>query len=257
MLFNVNPKRALAADANIHIIRLYQAIQRNELNPYNLRAFLESEGRLLKEKGEERYYDIRQRFNAEGSSFDFLFLNRSCFNGMMRFNSRGEFNVPFCKKPDRFSPAYITKICNQVAWVQKRMRGKEWEFVAQDWRITLAEAEREDFIYLDPPYNNRHTDYFNQWSDEEADELAKAVKGVNAGFAYSTWKQNKYRINDHLQRHFADYTIVTAQHFYHVGPTESLRNAMEEALVVSDNCVPESLDKSLINNNIKQLTLSF
>lgn len=257
VLFNVEPERALVADTNEHIIRFYQSIQSGKLNAHNLRNFLEKEGKILSEKGEAHYYYIRERFNSEHSPFDFIFLNRSCFNGMMRFNSRGGFNVPFCKKPNRFSPAYVTKICNQVAWAQKKMFEKEWKFVTQDWRATLAAVEEEDFVYLDPPYNSRHTDYFNRWSEDEADALAHAVKQLASGFAYSTWKQNKYRVNEHLERHFSDYTIVTKDHFYHVGPTESLRNAMEEALVVSEDCLAKSFEDSLIQKSARQLTLPF
>jgi DNA adenine methylase len=257
VLFNVNPKRALTADTNEHVIRFYQAVQSGQLDPYNLRSFLESEGKALEQRGEAHYYEIRQRFNKSHSPFDFLFLNRACFNGMMRFNSRGEFNVPFCRKPSRFSPTYITKICNQVAWTRKTMLGKDWQFVTQDWQKTLAEVEENDFVYLDPPYNNRHTDYFNQWGDEEADRLAEAVKQLKANFAYSTWKQNKYRVNAHLQRHFSTYTVMTEEHFYHLGATESLRNPMEEALVISGHCVPKTSEESLLHRTRQQLTFPF
>lgn len=233
VLFNASPKRAIVADTNKYIIRVYQAFQNGEMTPVNLREFLETEGQALKEKGESHYYEVRNRFNENHSPFDFIFLNRSCFNGMIRFNSRGGFNVPFCRKPERFAQAYITKICNQAAWVIDKMRGKNWEFVVQDWRETMALVKEGDFVYLDPPYNDRHTDYFNQWNNGDADELAEAVKSLKTGFAYSTWKQNQYRVNEHLIRHFIDYPTFTTQHFYHVGSTEKLRNPMEEALVTA------------------------
>lgn len=237
VLFNIEPQEALIADTNKHIIRLYQAIQADEITPQNLRCFLEKEGKILQEKGEEHYYYIRERFNEESSPFDFVFLNRACFNGMMRFNSRGKFNVPFCRKPGRFSRAYVTKICNQAAWVRKKMYGKRWEFVVQDWQDTLQQVKYTDFVYLDPPYNSRHADYYNRWTDEDADLLALRVKTISSGFAYSTWKQNKYRVNDHLQKHFEEYPILTKEHFYHLGATENLRNAMIEALVIAPDYV--------------------
>jgi DNA adenine methylase len=256
VLFNVAPQQALVADTNEHIITFYRAVQNQTITPYNLRAFLEREGSRLKEQGDDYYYIVRGRFNEQHDPFDFLFLNRACFNGMMRFNSKGEFNVPFCKKRERFSPAYITKICNQVAWVNQQMAGKDWQFLVQDWRDTIAAARKEDFVYLDPPYNDRHTDYYNRWHANEADELAEAVKGIPGGFAYSTWKQNKYRTNEHLLTHFAEYPIVTRNHFYHVGPTESLRNAMEEALVIAPGYTAESYADSLEKQTAKQLTFA-
>lgn len=253
VLFNLAPTRALVADTNEHIIRVYNAIQSGEITPANLRSFLEREGKALREKGENHYYEVRTRFNKEGSPFDFIFLNRSCFNGLIRFNSRGEFNVPFCRKPDRFAQAYVTKICNQVTWVRDQMHGRKWDFIAQDWRETLASVKEGDFVYLDPPYNDRHTDYFNQWNSKDADALAIAVKSLETGFAYSTWKQNEYRTNEHLSRHFSDYPILTTKHFYHVGSTEELRNSMEEALVVAHQNLAN--ERSLITNCfIEQLT---
>lgn len=257
VVLNVNPERALLADANEHIIRFYRAIQTGEMNPYDLRCFLEREGHSLKERGQAHYYELRERFNAHHSPFDFLFLNRACFNGMMRFNAQGKFNVPFCRKPERFARAYVTKICNQVAWATERIKGRDWHFAVWDWRDTLRQVEDSDFVYLDPPYNDRHTDYYNQWHDCDADGLARAVKKLKARFAYSTWKQNKYRTNEHLTKHFSDYPMATKAHFYHVGATESLRNAMEEALVMSPDCVATEEQVSMSPNFQDQFTISF
>ncbi len=238
VLLNAAPPRALVADTNKHLVRVYMAIQAGDLTPDRLRQFLQREGRALLEKGEGHYYAIRERFNREGSPYDFLFLNRACFNGMVRFNRKGEFNVPFCRKPDRFRPAYITKICNQARWAAAVMKDKDWAFVVQDWRTTLAEAQAADFVYVDPPYVGRHTDYYNSWSASETMELASVLKALPVPFAYSTWKANKYRTNQHVNE-FAGYPVLTFEHFYHVGPTESLRNAMEEALIVSPRAMAD------------------
>ena len=123
--FNVAPERAAFSDSNPHIIGFYAAINRGEIDAGIVRGFLEEEGSRLLERGAARYYEIRDRFNAQGAVLDFLFLNRSCFNGLMRFNGRGEFNVPFCRKPERFSKGYVTKIVNQVARVSELMRAND------------------------------------------------------------------------------------------------------------------------------------
>lgn len=127
---NLAPQRAVLADSNPHVINLYRAIQRGEINSDVVREFLGEEGRKLSLRGADYYYAVRARFNISGSPFDFLFLNRSCFNGVLRFNKSGKFNVPFGHKPQRFSKAYITKIANQVNWTAKQMAGKEI-----DWRV--------------------------------------------------------------------------------------------------------------------------
>lgn len=109
---------------------------------------------------------MRDAFNNNGNPLYFLFLNRSDFNGMIRFNERGEFNVPFCQKPNRFAKAYITKICNQIANVAELLEDKDWEFTCQPWQETFVNAKPNDYIYLDPPYIGRDTSYVGEWPEE-------------------------------------------------------------------------------------------
>jgi len=237
VLFNAQPQKAVIADSNKHIINIYQSIQCGVITPSKLKKFLELEGAELEKHGESHYYKIRERFNDGGNPLDFIFLNRACFNGVIRFNSKGGFNVPFCKKPERFRQAYITKICNQVEWVSQVMKGKDWLFQVQDWRETLKNARSSDFVYLDPPYIGRHTDYFNSWNETEADNLADTIKSLPSGFAYSMWKKNDFRVNEHLITHFSDFPCYIFEHFYHVGASEKLRNPIEEALILSPKSV--------------------
>lgn len=237
VLFNLAPQRAYVADTNVHIIRLYREIIAGTITPADVKHFLEDEGRRLLQFGQDYFYEVRKRFNSAPTSLDFLFLNRSCFNGVMRFNRHGKFNVPFGHKPDRFRQAYITKIVNQVTYLSRLSKGRDWVFEVSDWRSTIAQAREEDFVYADPPYAGRHTDYYNGWNDAEAAELMKHMLNMPAGFALSTWKQNKYRFNPHLISVPPGTTLRTTNHFYHVGSRESLRNEMEEALVIRDSHV--------------------
>ncbi len=231
VLLNVRPQRALAADTNRHVIRFYRKVQSGEVTPESVRAHLENEGETLRRDGEEHYYRVRERFNRQGSSHDFLFLNRSCFNGLMRFSKKGNFNSPFCRKPERFRPAYVTKIANQVGWAAESMAGRDWRFVCADWRVTLAGVGEGSFVYADPPYEGRFSDFFNEWSPDDMLELEKALKELPCKFLYSMWAENKYRRNNRLYRSFSGYTIKTHHHFYHLGATEALRNSITEALV--------------------------
>ncbi len=234
VLFNLAPPRAYVADTNKHIITLHRAIASGAITASDVKDYLLREGSILVRRGDEYYYEVRNRFNRNPSSLDFLFLNRSCFNGVMRFNRKGEFNVPFGHKIDRFRQAYITKITNQVARLTSVMRGKDWTFAVADWRETVAQAREGDFIYADPPYAGRHTDYYSAWTEGEASELMERLLTSPAGFALSTWSRNKYRDNPALRSAIPGTLIRTTRHFYHVGPSEDLRNEMEEALVIRD-----------------------
>lgn len=232
VLFNLQPPRAYAADSCAPIIAFYRALQSGEITAARVETFLLDEGARLETGGAERYYIVRDRFNDLGNPLDFLLLNRACFNGLIRFNRKGEFNTPFCHKPQRFSRAYITKICNQVRWVKSAMEGKDWQFDCTDWRHSLAMAAQADFIYADPPYAGRHADYYNQWTDNDALQLAQALKQAPCRFLLSSWVENAYRRNDSLFDWFPGYQIVTFSHFYHLGATENLRHEMQEGLVI-------------------------
>jgi len=141
--------KRIVGDTNPHIINFYNALKDGEITPLNMRSYLEFEGVLLSNSGKdgyEHYRKIRDRFNQDQSPFDFLFLSRAGFNGMMRFNKMGYWNIPFCKKPNRFSPAYITKICNQIAAAERIIKGGKWEFCHQDFVETIHRANKGDYF---------------------------------------------------------------------------------------------------------------
>lgn len=230
---NTLPEKALLADTNKHIINFYKAVQSGEISAVNVKEFLGEEGNKLTTQGEKYYYEVRDRFNKSSSSLDFLFLNRACFNGIMRFNREGKFNVPFCRKPERFSPAYITKISNQVKNFANIVQARDWKFEVLDYSETLARASAADFVYTDPPYAGRHVDYYNSWDENEELKLVELLKQVPCKFLLSTWYSNIYRTNLTVENYWKQtgYFITLQEHFYHVGSTESLRHAMTEALV--------------------------
>lgn len=239
--FNLKPRKALFCDMNPHLISFYQGINNGAITPIVVREFLESEGSKLVKEGADYYYEVRKRFNTEKSPLDFLFLNRACFNGLIRFNRKGEFNVPFGHKPERFSKAYITKIVNQVTWVAKRASLSDWTFLRQDFRGTLSCATEADFIYCDPPYAGRHTDYFNTWDETHEKSLYESLKATQARFILSTWHSNEHRENSAISTFWSEFNVITRAHFYHVGAKESNRKPMLEALVTNfEPAAPES-----------------
>jgi DNA adenine methylase len=231
--FNLRPKNAVFADKNPHLINFYRAIQSGEITPARAKAFLEVEGAKLSKDGQPYFNAVRTRFNLEGSPWDFLFLNRSCFNGMIRFNSKGGFNTPYNHKPERFAQAYVTKIVNQIDYVSKAMMTCDWEFVRADFREVIGRATNDDVIYCDPPYLGRHVDYFDSWSENDERELAGLLEQTPARFILSTWHSNQYRQNISLKKYWSGFTTLTREHFYHVGAKAENRNPMLEALVMN------------------------
>lgn len=158
------PDRALLNDANPHLINFYRWLQRG----------LEIDFPL--QNKQKPFYRQRVRFNtllstgkaetAEAAGL-FYYLNRTGYNGLCRFNSSGEFNVPF----GRYKRiGYVTD------FVRYRETFGRWAFTHGD--VESVEIERGDFVYADPPYDVDFTHYSKggfSWADQErtAELLAK------------------------------------------------------------------------------------
>lgn len=250
--FNIEPHRAIFADTNPHIIEFYNQVKSGAITPYVVRAYLEHEGRLLEQGDDEYYYTVRMRFNKEHNPLDFLFLNRACFNGMIRFNKDNDFNVPYGHKPQRFAKAYITKIVNQVEHVSNLLQKHSWEFLCQSFQDTISMAGKSDFIYCDPPYIGRHVDYYDSWDAQSEVALHKILVESNAKFMLSTWDHNDYRQNEYILSVWHDCEKITQEHFYHVGAKEKNRNPVIEALLT--NYTVTGQQNKLLSKNA-QITL--
>ena len=231
--FNVEPERAVFADINPHIINFYNGIKNGSVTSGKVRAFLEAEGQKLESGDADYYYEVRDRFNQNHEPLDFLFLNRACFNGMMRFNKDYKFNVPYGHKPQRFAKAYVTKIVNQVAHIEELLQKYDWQFICQPFEDTISSASHSDFIYCDPPYIGRHVDYYDSWDEEQELSLHRELVKAQSDFMLSTWHHNDYRANEYIERVWSDCRIITQEHFYHVGAKEKNRNPVVEALLTN------------------------
>ncbi len=229
--FNLMPQRAIFSDTNPHIINFYNAIKKGIISKNSTKEFLSQEGAKLAQFGQDYYLEVRARFNYSKNPFDFLFLNRSCFNGLMRFNLKGDFNVPYCKKDKRFSQSYITKICNQVDWVAKRIKSNDWTFICSHFVDILNQVKEFDFVYCDPPYIDRYSDFFNKWGEKEELGLFYQLNAMKAPFILSTWHSNAYRTNVYIKTIWNKFDMNFITHFYHLGANEHNRNAIKEVLI--------------------------
>lgn len=156
----LTPKRALLNDINAPLINFYSWVKK---------------GLTIKvqtENDPEVFYALRERFNSllrqgKGRSEEaaelFYYLNRTCYNGLCRFNSKGEFNVPF----GRYKKINYAK--NFFAH-KKIFRG--WKFTNKDFE--KIDIKPDDFIYADPPYDVEFTKYSKEdYSWEDQKRLAK------------------------------------------------------------------------------------
>jgi len=150
------PHRALLNDINPHVVNFYRQLKKG------LTISIEMENT------QTSYYAARERFNelledgqahtAEAASL-FYYLNRTGYNGLCRFNSRGLFNVPFGR---------YTKINYRRDFSEYKAAFTGWRFVCEDFE--RLPVQRDDFIYADPPYDVEFTHYSKGgfgWEDQE------------------------------------------------------------------------------------------
>jgi DNA adenine methylase len=150
------PERALLNDANPHLINFYRWLQQG------LHVEIPTENK------ERPFYRHRERFNAllrtgQGESPEaaalFYYLNRTGYNGLCRFNSRGGFNVPFGR---------YKRIGYASDFSAYRVTFAEWTFTNTD--VEGVPVEPGDFVYADPPYDVEFTQYSQggfSWADQE------------------------------------------------------------------------------------------
>ena len=151
----LNPKQALLNDVNIHLVNFYQQVKKGLVVSETL------------ENKEAYYYNAREKFNAlihsnlfknKKAACLFYYLIRTGFNGLCRFNSKGEFNVPF----------------GQHKSILYRDHFHEYQSVLSTWQFSNVDFEKlkvpnTGLIYADPPYDVEFTKYYQHdfhWADQ-------------------------------------------------------------------------------------------
>ncbi len=166
VFFSLLPKKAYLSDTNQLLIDTYKAIRDY---PQQVIKNLRKHERL---HSKEHYYLVRSnkpRSPAKKAA-RFIYLNRTCFNGLYRVNSEGQFNVPKGSNNKVVLPSddftAISTILSQSSKIQIK---------AQDFQKTIKQASSEDFVYIDPPYTVKHNNncfiQYNEdifsWKDQE------------------------------------------------------------------------------------------
>jgi len=152
----LQPKRALLNDVNPHLINFYRHLQ----NGLTLT--------IRMDYNEELFYKQRARFNelnknggamsAEAAEL-FYYLNRTCFNGLCRFNKSGDFNVPF---------GTYTTVNYDADFSHFPETLRNWTFTNVD--VENVPLKKGDFVYADPPYDVEFTTYSSggfSWEDQQ------------------------------------------------------------------------------------------
>lgn len=144
LFFAQRPARAVLSDANAHLCTTYEVVRDD------VEAVIERLRELAASHSTERYYALRARYNQDAleppeRAALFIYLNKTCFNGLHRVNKRGEFNVPAGRyeRPRILDEQGLRVASRQLRRADVRCSGFE---------AVLEHAQAGDFIYFDPPY---------------------------------------------------------------------------------------------------------
>ncbi len=148
VLLDIQPARFVINDINPEVINVYRCIKEDAEQLISLLESFEYESEFFYEirawdRGAD--YDALSRFKKAAR---ILYLNKTCFNGLYRVNSKGYFNVPFgkYKNPDFINAATLRA-------VHEYLNHSDGEILCGSYKECLAQAQAGDFVYLDPPYD--------------------------------------------------------------------------------------------------------
>lgn len=198
--FYLEPEKAIINDINEPLISFYRDLKNNftrmcsEINELsniykkNRAKFDELKAEhphdRVKDDNEDFYYKMRNYFNHPKDNNEYLqgsvyyFINKTAYSGMIRLNSKGEFNVPFGR--------YKTLPSNKITDKHHNLL-LNTEIYNKDFAEIFKMAKSDDFIFLDPPYDCIFSDYGNSqyksgFGDEEHRRLANELKKLSVPF---------------------------------------------------------------------------
>lgn len=185
ILQNYNIKKAYINDINKELINCYRCIKVNVKNVITQLEILEKEYLAALNRA-DYYYKVRNRYNQiklnghedYEKCADFIFLNKTCFNGLFRVNKDGKFNVPHGKyKNPLICDAHNLEICSKLL--------QKVEISYGSYEEVLLNANDKTFVYFDPPYrplveNNSFVSYDKSgFNDDDQVALANRFKELN------------------------------------------------------------------------------
>ena len=222
-------KKVIVNDINPHIIKFYKSIADGEITSQKIQEVFEEHNKRLVNEGGLYYTEIKDRFNQTFDTMDFLFLTRTGFNGVMRFNGSGKWNVPFCKLNDRLSKTVIDDLKKTVDELSRLFLAKEFTFHNKSFEEVLETSPANSIFYCDPPYYGLAVQYFKGWGKEDEIRLNEMLKGKV--FIYSTWINDGHRDNPMIKKYWSEYEIESRKHKYNVAEKSSERMGVDEGLI--------------------------
>ena len=196
-------------DLNKQLINCYQIIKENHIYLIDSLTKIEKEFNDSDDKL-KFYLHIREKYNNEditlNSAVYFIFLNKTCFNGLYRVNKKGLFNVPFGKyeKIKLFEKENIINISKKLQNVT---------LLSMDYNNIIEYIDNDTFVYLDPPYrpisktssfSNYQNNGFNENNQIQLSDFCKNINLKSGKFMLS----NSFVNDDFYEKYYLDFATI-------------------------------------------------
>lgn len=234
LLFELAPKKAVINDSNAELMNVYQVLCDDSKFKKMCRVLNNYEAN----HSEEFFYEIRNK-DKNKNTFNRLsdytraartiYLNKACFNGLYRVNSKNEFNVPFGKKSK-----VNTYDGNNLITVSNYLTMNDIKILNKDFEEVVSYAKKGDFVYFDPPYdsdNNIFTSYTEEgFGKDEQRRLAKVFKELDQKGVYVMLSNHNTTLINEL---YKDYHIHVIEAKRNINSNGKKRGKVEEVIITN------------------------
>lgn len=234
LLFELSPKSAVINDSNEELMNVYKCLCDEE----KFKKMCSLLNHYEKEHNEEFFYEIRNKDRNKASynrlsdytkAARTIYLNKACFNGLYRVNSRNEFNVPFGKKEkiNTYEGGNLITISNYLTMNDIRIENVDFE-------ESVKSAGKGDFVYFDPPYDSETTT-FNSYTEtgfgkEEQRRLARVFKELDKRGVYVMLSNHNTSLVNEL---YKDYNIYVIKAKRNINSNGKKRGKVEEVIITN------------------------
>ena len=234
LLLDLLPEKAVINDSNYELMNVYACIQDED----KLKKMTKELDSYETKHSEEFYFEIRNKDKDKlkfGKMADYkraartIYLNKACFNGLYRVNSKNEFNVPFNKKEkvNTYEGSNIEAIHYYLNYRNVTLKSCDFEEAVKD-------AKKGDFIYFDPPYDS-DTETFNSYTKdgfgkEEQVRLARVYKELSDKGCYVMLSNHNTKLINELYSNFNIHVIEAKRN---INANGKKRGKVEEVIITN------------------------
>ena len=234
LFFELSPKNAVINDSNEELINVFRCIKDEE----KLTKMCNELNHHEANHSEEYYYKIRN-IDRDKNKFNRLsdykraartiYLNKACFNGLYRVNSKGEFNVPFGKKLK-----VNTYEGQNIGIIHAYLNFNNIKILSIDFEEAVKDAKEGDFIYFDPPYDS-DTYTFNSYTEDgfskdEQIRLSNVFKNLSDRGCYVMLSNHNTILINELYKDFYIHKITAKRN---INSNGKKRGKVEEVIITN------------------------